>query len=158
MYTNYTKQEMREEITAFLYYPKNNRFRNYDKWICYVYQNEDETLAGFIDIGLVCAKNYKELLNHFKDTDYYNQINNLLISDKPIPVVEPWYVDEKQRGFHIGEKLMSQAEKWVEDNGYSFILSDTDGFRDVSKRIHNLYGYVEYCVDSNDIHYHHKYL
>jgi GNAT superfamily N-acetyltransferase len=156
LYTNYTEQEMREEITAFLYHSDNNRFRNYDKWTCYVYQNEDGTLAGFIDVGFVCAKDYKELLDNFKDTDYYNQINDLLATNKPIPVVESWYVDEKKRGFHIGTNLMSQAEKWVKDNGYSFILSDTDDFREVSRGVHKSFGYDEYYVDADGIHYFYK--
>ncbi|MDQ0362050.1 GNAT family N-acetyltransferase [Breznakia pachnodae] len=158
LYTDYTKQEMREEITAFLYHSDNNRFRNYDKWTCYVYQNEDGTLAGFIDVGFVCAKDYKELLDNFNRTNYYDQIQLLLSNNRPIPVVESWYVDEKKRGFHIGMRLMNQAEKWVKDNGYSFILSDTDDFREVSRKAHKSFGYVEYCVDTNLIHYYYKHI
>ena len=156
LYPHHTKQELSDEITAFFYNSHKNPFANYDLWTSFVYQRENGGLGGFIEIGFICAQDYKERLAHFTDTDYFEQIEKLLSLGKPIPVVESWYVDKDLRGEHIGTQLMRQAEQWVKENGYSFILSDTDDFRDVSKKAHKSLGYDNYYIASNGCHYFYK--
>lgn len=156
LYTNYSKDELNREIKSFMFQPHNNPFRNYDSWTSFVYQKENGELGGFIDIGLIYAKDYLENLNHFIDTDYFGQIQQHLSLDYPIPLVESWYVEEVSRGKHIGSELMKLAEQWIKDKGYLFILSDTDDFREVSKKAHKAYGYDNYYVDNNGCHYFYK--
>lgn len=156
LYPNHSEQELHAELMAFFYSSHRNSFRNYDLWTSFVYQRQHGGLGGFIDIGFVCADEYLERLVHFVDTDYFDQIQRILSSGCPIPVVESWYVDEDLRGNRIGFQLMQQAEQWVKDEGYPFILSDTDDFRDVSKKIHQSYGYTMYHVDDDRCHYFYK--
>ena len=128
----------------------------YDLWTIFVYQRNDGSLGGFIEIGFVQADEYKDRLSHFINTDYYEEIHQFLTEGKSIPVVESWYVDDDLRGQHIGYELMVQAEEWVKKNACPFILSDTDDFRDVSQIAHKSFGYDEYHIDKDGCHYFYK--
>ena len=156
LYPHYSKQELSKHLTAFLHQPHVNPFQNYDLFAIFVYQRDSGELGGFIAIGLVNANEYKDRLVHFVGTDYYEQIRQTLSKGHPIPAVESWYVDEDLRGNGIGTQLMLQAEQWVKDNGYSFILSDTDSFRDISKKAHESFGYEIYHIDNEGTYYFYK--
>ena len=156
LYPNHSEQELYNELIAFFYHPHSNPFRNYDMWTSFVYQREDGSLGGFIDSGFIYEDEYKERLVQFGNTDYFDQTQRFLSSCHSIPVVESWYVDEDLRGKHIGIHLMCKAEQWVKEHGCPFILSDTDNFRDVSKRAHTSLGYDTYHIDQNGCHYFYK--
>ena len=156
LYADYSEEDMRAELDAFLHHPRSNAYRNYDSWTSFVYQRETGQLGGFIDVGLVCADDYRQRLTHFSGSAYYAQIDELLQRGRPIPLVESWYVDADARGRRIGTGLMQRAEQWVAERGYPFILSDTDDFRELSKRAHASLGFVNYHVDADGCHYYYK--
>lgn len=156
LYSNHSMDELNNELTAFLHNPHSNDFINYDLWTSFVYQRENFRLGGFIDIGFIYADTFKQRLIHFDNTEYFSQIQQRLSLGLSIPVVESWYVDENLRGKHIGTQLMLHAEQWVKNNCCPFILSDTDDFRDISKKAHASFGYNNYHIDGNRCHYFYK--
>ncbi|MCD8352119.1 MAG: GNAT family N-acetyltransferase [Planctomycetaceae bacterium] len=153
LYPKHSTQELRDEVTAFFYHPHANRFRNYDLWTSLVYGRGDGRLGGFIEIGFVSAVDYEEKLEDFRNTAYGDEVRQRLAANLPIPVVESWYVDEDLRRKRIGAQLMLHAAQWVREHGCLFILSDTDDFRDVSKKAHQSLGFDTYHIDAEGCHY-----
>jgi len=143
LFFDHTAKKLHEELTDNL---QGDKY--YDLWTMFVYQRENGDLGGFVEIGFINAQSYDRLEN-FNGTVYFEQIQEFISLNRPIPVVESWYVDEDLRGKRIGFGLMLQAELWVKNNGCPFILSDTDDFRDVSIKAHKSFGYDNYNIDEN---------
>lgn len=151
LYFDHTKKELYDELLLNI---QGDPY--YDLWTIFVNQRKDGKLCGFIEVGFIKADEYKDRLSHFMNTDYYDEIHKFLSEGKSIPVVESWYVDDDLREKHIGYELMEHAEKWVKNNAYPFILSDTDDFRDISQTAHKSFGYNEYHIDKDGCHYFYK--
>ena len=60
-----------------------------------------------------------------------------------LPYVEAWFVDKDYRGRGHGKRLMSVAEKWAVDQGYSALASDTEVDNEGSIAIHKTLGFKE---------------
>lgn len=156
LYPRHTRQELREEIAAFVHHPHQNPFRNYERWTSFVHPRKTGGLCGFIDVGFVYADEYREQLAHFAGTPYARQMEQWVAEGRAVPVVESWYVDEDARGKHIGSGLMRRAEAWAKEHGSPFLVSDTDDFRTVSQKAHAALGYTQYHIDEAGCHYFYK--
>lgn len=62
---------------------------------------------------------------------------------RPIPYVEGWYVEPAARKAGVGRALMTAAERWARDRGFSEIASDTEIENDASLAAHARCGFVE---------------
>ena len=151
LYFDHSAEELRDELYRIMHGDPH-----YDLWTMFVFERADGNLGGFIEIGFIKAGEYRDRLTHFEGTAYYDEINLLLSGDRPIPVVESWYVDEDLRGMGVGKGLMSCAEEWVKANGCPFILSDTDDFREIPKLIYKTLGFDTYHIDEIGCNYFYK--
>jgi aminoglycoside 6'-N-acetyltransferase I len=61
----------------------------------------------------------------------------------PIPFVEGWYVEPAAQGCGIGRALMSAAEAWARDGGYTELGSDTQAGNEVGRDAHLACGFSE---------------
>lgn len=59
----------------------------------------------------------------------------------PAPYVESWYVDEDLRGSGAGRALMSAAESWAREHGYTELASDALLDNSVSHAAHQALGF-----------------
>jgi len=84
---------------------------------------DNETPVGFIELNI---RNYAEGSTSSR-----------------IPYVEGWYVDESYRGKGLGKALMSRAESWAQENGYSEIASDAEIENTVNISTHTKLGFEE---------------
>ena len=77
-------------------------------------------------------------------------------SINPIPYLEGWFVDERFRRKGIGRSLISAAEEWAKQQGFTEFASDADignqysitihtalGFKEVSRNVHFLKSLVQ---------------
>jgi aminoglycoside 6'-N-acetyltransferase I len=61
----------------------------------------------------------------------------------PVPFVEGWYVTAGQRRRGVGSFLMSAAEAWARDAGFTEIASDTQLDNAAGRRAHAHSGFEE---------------
>lgn len=78
----------------------------------------DTKMAGFIELNL---RNFAEGSRN-----------------SPVPYIEAWFVAREFRAQGIGSQLISSAERWAMENGYSEIASDTelDNHRSIAMHTH----------------------
>lgn len=81
-------------------------------------------LIGFIEISLRA--------DHVEGT-----------SVAPVPYVEGWYVDLKQRGRGLGRRLVEAAEGWALEHGFRELASDAEIKNDEGIRAHVALGFTE---------------
>jgi aminoglycoside 6'-N-acetyltransferase I len=62
---------------------------------------------------------------------------------RPVPYVEGWYVEPAARKAGVGRALMSAAEAWARDQGFSELSSDTEIENVDSLAAHSRCGFVE---------------
>jgi aminoglycoside 6'-N-acetyltransferase I len=84
---------------------------------------EAEGLAGFLELDL---RSYGEGC-----------------SSSPVPYVEGWYVAPDWRRRGVGGALMSAAEQWSRERGYSELGSDTEEINRLSRDAHAALGFEE---------------
>lgn len=60
-----------------------------------------------------------------------------------VPYIEGWYVDEDLRGCGHGRRLVLAAEKWVVEQGFSELASDSDLENTDSIAAHKALGFDE---------------
>ncbi|MGB0371175.1 MAG: aminoglycoside 6'-N-acetyltransferase [Opitutales bacterium] len=63
--------------------------------------------------------------------------------DSPIPYLEGWYVSPEYRGQGIGRALVTFAENWASDQGYTEMASDAECDNTLSIQIHKTLGFRE---------------
>lgn len=85
-------------------------------------ERDEVGLAGFLELSL---RNYGEGCG------------------SPVPYVESWYVDAELRGRGVGRALMSAAEQWARDEGYTEMASDATLSNERSHRAHRSLGFEE---------------
>ena len=58
--------------------------------------------------------------------------------NSPVPYIEAWFVAREFRAQGVGSQLISSAERWALENGYSEIASDTelDNHRSIAMHTH----------------------
>jgi len=89
----------------------------------FVLENDEGSLIGFMELNI---RNFAEG------------------SRSPrLPYVEAWFVDRKFRGNGYGKSLMSMAERWAAEKGYSQLASDTEIGNQKSIVIHKKLGFKE---------------
>ena len=84
---------------------------------------EEERLAGFLELDL---RSYGEGC-----------------SSSPVPYVEGWYVAPDWRRRGGGRALMSAAEQWSREQGYTELGSDTEELNRLSRDAHAALGFEE---------------
>lgn len=62
---------------------------------------------------------------------------------RPVAHVEGWYVEPAARGRGVGLALMTAAETWARQRGFTELASDTEVENDVSLAAHLRFGFVE---------------
>jgi aminoglycoside 6'-N-acetyltransferase I len=62
---------------------------------------------------------------------------------RPVPHVEGWYVEPAARGRGVGRALMTSAEKWAREHGFTELASDTEPSNDGSIAAHAHCGFRE---------------
>ena len=63
--------------------------------------------------------------------------------NSPVPYIEAWFVAREFRAQGIGSQLISSAERWALENGYSEIASDTELENHHSIAMHTHLGFRE---------------
>lgn len=89
----------------------------------FVLERQDGQLGGFIELSI---RDYAEGS-----------------SSPKVPYVEGWYVDEYLRGAGNGKALMTAAEKWVRENGFDELASDTGVTNTAGISAHKSLGFKE---------------
>ena len=84
---------------------------------------EGEKLAGFLEMDL---RSYAEGC-----------------ASTPVPYVEGWYVAPDWRRRGVGGALMSAAEQWSRERGYTELGSDTEDLNRLSRDAHAALGFEE---------------
>jgi aminoglycoside 6'-N-acetyltransferase I len=62
---------------------------------------------------------------------------------RPVAHVEGWYVEPAARGRGVGRALMTAAENWARERGFTELASDTEVENDVSLAAHLRFGFFE---------------
>ncbi|MGC2405828.1 MAG: GNAT family N-acetyltransferase [Candidatus Cybelea sp.] len=62
---------------------------------------------------------------------------------RPVAHVEGWYVEPAARGRGVGRALMTAAENWARERGFTELASDTEVENDVSLAAHLRVGFFE---------------
>jgi aminoglycoside 6'-N-acetyltransferase I len=62
---------------------------------------------------------------------------------RPVAHVEGWYVEPAARSRGVGRALMSAAETWARERGFTELASDTEVENDVSLAAHLHFGFLE---------------
>ena len=83
----------------------------------------EEGLAGFLEMDL---RSYAEGC-----------------ASSPVPYVEGWYVAPDWRRRGVGGALMSAAEQWSRERGYTELGSDTEELNRLSRDAHAALGFEE---------------
>jgi aminoglycoside 6'-N-acetyltransferase I len=84
---------------------------------------EDDRVAGFLEMDL---RSYGEGC-----------------SSSPVPYVEGWYVAPDWRRRGVGGALMSAAEQWSRERGFTELGSDTEELNRISRDAHAALGFEE---------------
>lgn len=110
-------EEHREELVEFLVDGKQPSILS-----AAIFVAEDETLAGFIEVGLRSV------------ADGCDPI-------RPCGYIEGWYVLPSHRQTGVGALLVQAAEEWSRAQGCTEMASDTWLDNEVSQRAHEALGY-----------------
>jgi aminoglycoside 6'-N-acetyltransferase I len=62
---------------------------------------------------------------------------------RPVAHVEGWYVEPTTRGCGVGRALMTTAEIWARERGFTELASDTEVENDISLAAHLRCGFLE---------------
>ncbi|MGA9273050.1 MAG: GNAT family N-acetyltransferase [Candidatus Cybelea sp.] len=62
---------------------------------------------------------------------------------RPVAHVEGWYVEPAARGRGVGRALMTAAENWARERGFTELASDTEVENDLSLAAHLRFGFFE---------------
>jgi aminoglycoside 6'-N-acetyltransferase I len=84
---------------------------------------EEDGLAGFLELGLRSVAEG--------------------CATSPVPYVEGWYVAPDWRRRGVGGALMSAAEQWSRERGYTELGSDTEELNRLSRDAHAALGFEE---------------
>ena len=97
----------------------------------------DQFFSGHsIDITAVLVAEFDTKMVGFIELNLRNFAEGSRSS--PVPYIEAWFVAREFRAQGIGSQLISSAERWALENGYSEIASDTelDNHRSIAMHTH----------------------
>lgn len=102
----------------------------------------DQFFAGnSIDITAVLVAEFDTKMVGFIELNLRNFAEGSRSS--PVPYIEAWFVAREFRAQGIGSQLISSAERWALENGYSEIASDTELHNHRSIAMHTHLGFRE---------------
>lgn len=89
----------------------------------FIAEDESQRTVGFVELSI---------------RDFANGCDSM-----PIPFVEGWYVEPFARRRGFGRSLMSAAEDWARERGFSELASDTEVENVASQDAHGACGFEE---------------
>ena len=111
------------EYTAEVLAPGMREFRARSDAEVFVAEDSDGAVVGFVEVG---SRPYADGC----DTS-------------PVGYIEAWFVDENVRREGCGRALLTAAEDWARNRGYSEMASDALLGNDISHAAHLKAGYEE---------------
>ena len=105
------------------------------------HQIEIDQILSSQGVVLVSEHNETGLIGFAEISIRHEHVEGASIN--PIPYLEGWFVDKRFRKKGIGRRLISAAEEWSKQQGFTEFASDTDVGNQTSIIIHTSLGFTE---------------
>jgi len=119
LYAHSSEEEHRPSVDAFLDGRSHQELIPTAVFVC---ERSGGGLCGFLELSV---RNYAEGCSG------------------ATPHVESWYVDPDVRGNGVGGLLMTSAEQWARQHGYTELASDTELTNEAGQQAHHALGFEE---------------
>jgi aminoglycoside 6'-N-acetyltransferase I len=103
--------------------PWMRTFRTREDGEVFIALRDDGSACGFVEVG---------------SRDYADGCDT-----SPVGFIEAWFVDSDMRRAGVGRALLTAAEDWARDRGYSEMASDALLDNSISHSAHEGSGYIE---------------